>query len=72
MYKLKYKNCNNLYVGQTGRSIRIRHREHTRYMKPNPISAYAFHILNIKHEYGNADQTTQLLKPCNKGNKMNC
>ena len=37
----------------------------------NPISAYALHILNNKHEYGNAGQTIQLIKPCNKGNKMN-
>ena len=34
-------------------------------------TAYALHILNNKHENGNADQTIQLLKPCNKGNKKN-
>jgi len=27
--------------------------------------AYALHFLNHKHEYGNADQTIKLLKPCN-------
>ena len=53
--------------------IGIRHREHTRYMKTNnPLSAYALHILNNKHEYGNAEQTIELLKPCNKGKKMKC
>ena len=59
--------------GQTERSIGIRPREHTGYFKTNNlIWAYALHILNSKHECGNADQTMQLLKPCNKGNKMNC
>jgi len=37
----------------------------------NPISAYASHILNNKHEYGNVDRTIQLLKQWNKGNNMN-
>jgi hypothetical protein len=27
--------------------------------------AYALHILSNKHEYGSADRTTKLLKPCN-------
>ena len=55
------------------RSIGIRHHEHTRYIKTNnPTSAYALRILNNKHEYGIADHTIQLLKSCNKGNKMKC
>jgi hypothetical protein len=50
----------------------IRHKEHTWYIKTNnPVSAYALHILNNRHEYGNAEQTTELVKPCNKGIKMN-
>ena len=73
LYKLKCKTCNNSYVDQTGRSVGIRHREHIRCIKTsNPISAYALHILNNKREYGNADRTIQLIRPCNKGNKMKC
>jgi len=65
--------CNKSYFGQTGRSIEIRHREHERYIKTNnPISAYALHILNNWHEYGNPKQTKHLLKTCNKGKKINC
>jgi len=30
------------------------------------------HILNNKHEYGTANETLKLLKPCNEGFKMNC
>ena len=73
IYKIKCNTCNNSFVEQTGRSIGIRHWDHTRYIKTNnPISAYTLHVLNNRHEYGNADQTTELLKTCNKGIKMNC
>jgi hypothetical protein len=30
------------------------------------------HILNNKHEYGTANETLKLIKPCNKGLKINC
>jgi len=74
MYKLKCKTRNNPFVCQTGRSIGIRHRERTRYIKTNDPTSFSVSTAhsNNKHENGNADQTTQLLKPCNKGNKMNC
>ena len=63
---------NYLYVGQTGRALEIRHKEHTRYINTNNlVSAHALHIFNNKHEYGNTEQTTELLKSCNKGVKMN-
>jgi hypothetical protein len=63
---------NYLYVGQTGSSLEIRHEEHTRYIKTNNlVSADALHMFNNKHEYGNTEQTTELLKSCNKGVKMN-
>jgi hypothetical protein len=61
--------CNKSYGGQTGSSIEIRHREHTRirYIKTNnPISAYAIHIIN--NRYGYPEHTMQLLK----GKRMNC
>ena len=38
----------------------------------NPILAHALHIRNNKHEYGNPEQTTQLLNTCSKGKKINC
>jgi len=73
MYRLKCNICNNSYVGQSGRSIATRHKEHTRYIRTNNlISAYALHILNNRHKYGTAEKTLELLKPCNKGTKMNC
>ena len=60
-------------MGQTGRSIEVRYLEHTTYIKTNnPISVYTLHVLNNRYEFGNADQTVELLKTCNKGMKMNC
>jgi hypothetical protein len=70
IYQLK---CNKAYVGQRGRVKSIRHKEHLHYIKNNnPTSAHALHILHNKHEFGPAEETLKLLKPCNKGTKMNC
>jgi len=71
IFKLHFNICNNSYVGQTGGSSEIRHKEHTRYIiTNNPVSFYAPNILNNKHKYGNIEQTIELLKPCNKEFKM--
>jgi hypothetical protein len=72
IYKLKCNICNNAYVGQWDRTITTRHKVNTRYIRTNNlIPAYALHILNNRHEYGTADETLELLKPCNKGIRMN-
>jgi len=40
IYKLKCNTCNNVYVGQSGGSINVRHKEHIRYIRTNnPLSA---------------------------------
>ena len=73
IYRSQCKTCNKSDVGQTGNSIEIRHREHVRYIKTNnPLSAYALHILNNRHEYGNPEHTTQLLQAHGKRKIMNC
>jgi hypothetical protein len=60
------------YVGQSGRPITTRHKEHLRYIKNNnPSSAYTVHILNNTHEHGTTENTLQLIKPCRKSSKMN-
>jgi len=65
IYELKCNTCNKAYVGQTGRSIGIRHKEHISYIRTNnPQSAYAMHILQNRHEYGKIENTLQLLKTC--------
>ena len=73
IYKLKCNTCNKAYVGQSGRSIDIRHKEHIRYIRTNnPQSAYAMYILQNRQEYGTAEDTLQLLKSCRKSTPMNC
>jgi hypothetical protein len=43
--------------------INIRYKEQIRYIRTNnSISAYAAHILENRHEYGNKENTLQLLK----------
>jgi hypothetical protein len=67
VYKIKCNTCNKNYVGQSGRPIATRHKEHIRYIKTNnPVSAYATHILNNKHEYGTANDRLKLIQPCRK------
>jgi len=69
----KNTTCNNVYVGQSRRSINVRRKEHVRYIRTNnPLSAYALHILRNRHEYGTIADTLQLLKTCQKGTHMNC
>jgi hypothetical protein len=73
IYQLKCNTCNNTYVGQSGRPIAVRYKEHIRYIRHNnPTLAYAMHILNNRHEFGPAEETMKLLKPCAKRTRMNC
>ena len=71
IYKLKCNTCNKVYVGQSGRTIGIRFKEHIRYMRSNnSTSAYATHILENRHECGTKENTLQLLKACQKVTHM--
>ena len=72
IYKLQCNTCKDVYIGQSSRDINTRYKEHIRYIRTNnPISAYATHILNNKHEYGTAHSTIQILKKCDKRIRMN-
>ena len=67
IYKITCKTCHKSYVGQTNWNLNLRYREHVRYIKSNdPRSAYALHILNCRHEYGNINKTMTLLKKINR------
>jgi hypothetical protein len=73
IYKLECNTCHKAYVGQSGRAITVRYKEHIRYIRTNnPKSAYATHILNNRHEYGTAQNTLKLIQACQKGKKMDC
>jgi len=54
-------------VGQSSRNLKIRYKEHIRYIRSNnPQSAYALHILQNRHEYGPMNETMRLLKQVHK------
>jgi hypothetical protein len=73
IYNIRYLACNKTYVGQTRRSLKLRFREHVRYIKTNnPQSAYALHVLNHCHQYGPIEETMKLLSPARKSTHMNC
>jgi hypothetical protein len=65
IYKITCNTCHKSYVGQTSRNLNLRFREHVRYIRNDPHSAYALHILNCRHEYGNINDTMTLLKHIN-------
>jgi len=67
LYEIKCNTCSKSYVGHSGRPIVTRHKEHIRYIKTNnPVSTYATHILNNRHECGIANDTLKLIQPCKK------
>jgi len=73
IYELKCKTCNKVYVGQSGRAIVFRFKEHMRYIRSNnSTSAYAARILDNRHEYGTKEDTLKLLKKCQKGKYVDC
>jgi hypothetical protein len=67
----KIHTCLHTYVGQTGSSLKQRYKEHIRYIKyNNPQSAYAFHILQNRHEYGTMQDTISPLQFAQKGPRV--
>ena len=50
VYKLTCSECNKQYIGQTGRSFRVRYKEHAReYNYATNKSNYAKHLLDTQH-----------------------
>lgn len=79
IYQINCNNCNCSYVGQSGRSIKIRVNEHNKLIcnnnvntNPNVItkSAFATHILQFNHNF-EPNNNTKILHICNKGWKLN-
>jgi hypothetical protein len=58
VYGLKCQNCPSIYIGQTGRSFRVRYKEHIQDIKSNKSrTGFSQHILNTGHAYGNSQFT---------------
>jgi hypothetical protein len=59
------------HVGQTSHSLNIRFQEHITYIRNNnPQLAYAQHILQNQHKYGQMNSIMTLLKPLNNPNLL--
>jgi hypothetical protein len=59
-------------VGQTGRKLEIRYKEHISYISNNnEQSAFATHILHNRHKFGPINETMRLLHKAPKGKRMN-
>jgi hypothetical protein len=60
-----------VYIGQTGRSLNIRYKEHIRSIKYNrEDSGYATHILNNAHCYGKIEDVMERIDHAKKGRAM--
>jgi len=70
IYQLTYYTCSRSYVGQMSCSLNICFQEHMKYIKNNPHSAYALHILQNQHEYGQMNSIMTILKPLNNLNML--
>jgi hypothetical protein len=63
VYSLKCLSCDQIYVGQTGRSFKTRYEEHISDIRHNKEkSKYALHMLQFSHEYGTIENTLDVLK----------
>jgi hypothetical protein len=72
VYKLTCQTCEGSYVGQTGRKLSERLKEHETAWKKHKKghSSFAYHLIENDHEF---DFTKiDLLHECNKNYKLNC
>lgn len=77
IHELKYNQCNEVYIGQTGRNFKARCKEKIYILHKKDNSKYAKHILDTQYEYSTADDTLDLLKMTSKlmwvpGNNNTC
>jgi len=71
VYILICPDCNMKYVGQTGRSFRIRFQEHYHDFKyNNNKSKFAMHLLENHHSIGHIDNIMEVLYITKKGRTM--
>jgi hypothetical protein len=58
-------------MGQTSRDLHTRYKEHIMYVKNNDTkSAYAQHILDNQHEFGQVQNAMKLIHTCNRRNEI--
>jgi hypothetical protein len=72
IYKMTCQSCQKVYIGQTGRNLITRYKEHIRNIRFNKDdSAFAQHMLDQGQQYRPIEQIMELIKYARKGNIMN-
>jgi hypothetical protein len=62
IYQLQCNECPLKYVGQTGRTFKVRYKEHIQAIRTNKRnSKYAQHILDTGHTCSTIDETLEIL-----------
>jgi hypothetical protein len=66
------RSCHKVYIGQTGRNLTTRYKEHIRNIRLNKDeSAFVQHMLNERHQYGPITTIMEMIEKAKKGNIMN-
>jgi hypothetical protein len=72
VYQMKCLDCPLRYIGQTGRTFKIRYKEHIQAIRnQNSNSGYSNHILNTGHTYGTITDTMDIIRKGRKGRHLN-
>jgi hypothetical protein len=68
VYNMKCQSCPGDYIGQTGRSFKVRYSEHVQAIRTNTEKkGYSHHILNMGHSYGSSENSLEILNIQEKG-----
>jgi len=67
VYKLKCRDCNKAYVGQTGSSFQVSFNEHKKYIQDSHTSNFAKHLNEQAHPFGSIHNTMEKLQQQRKG-----
>jgi hypothetical protein len=72
VYKLTCPDCEKVYVGQTGRSFKVRFNEHKNaFQTNNHTSKFVQHLIEHNHSFGTIHNTMQVLQHHSKGTLLN-
>jgi hypothetical protein len=72
VYKLKCRSCFSSYIGQTGRTFKVKFKEHISDIAHNRCkTGYSQHILNCGHERAHSITELEILERQNKGPFLN-
>jgi ferritin-like metal-binding protein YciE len=71
IYEMTCQSCQKSYIGQTGRNLMIRYKEHIRTIQNNKEeSAFTQHTLNTGHQYSPIERIMKIIEHARKGRIM--